>query len=162
MKKQRFQYGISGYRWAPESFQVIKGLPGQKKTAVPLTHEERSEVGRRFLTGGFQAAVGYVKHIERKRVRECGNQLRLTYGFWLKEKPGWYLYAPQTYCRADDSLDRRLGLFKMIRSDLMRRSCQVETSTQCELDGAYRPVHVTTNTVTADLSRPLVVWLRCA
>ena len=51
MKKQRFQYGISGYRWAPESFQVIKGLPGQKKTAVPLTHEERSEVGRRFLTG---------------------------------------------------------------------------------------------------------------
>ena len=26
MKKQRFQYGISGYRWAPESFHVSKKL----------------------------------------------------------------------------------------------------------------------------------------
>jgi len=53
MKKQRFQYGIGGYRWAPESFYATKGLVGQKKKAVPLTHEERSEVGRRFLTKGF-------------------------------------------------------------------------------------------------------------
>lgn len=45
MEKQRFQYGISGYRWAPESFHVSKGLPGQKKKAVPLTPEERQEVG---------------------------------------------------------------------------------------------------------------------
>ena len=80
MKKQRFQYGISGYRWAPESFQVIKGLPGQKKKAVPLTREERQEVGCRFLTRGFQAAVGYVKHIERKRAHK--GRLRVTYGFW--------------------------------------------------------------------------------
>ena len=160
MKKQRFQYGISGYRWAPESFQVIKGLPGQKKTAVPLTHEERSEVGRRFLTEGFQAAVGYIKHIERKR--EHKSQLHVTYGFWLREEPGRYLYCPQAYCRAEAPLAERLGLFKMIRSDLTRRACRVESTTQCELDGASRPVHVTTNTVTADLSRPLMVWLRCA
>ena len=76
MKKQRFQYGIGGYRWAPESFYATKGLVGQKKKAVPLTHEERSEVGRRFLTKGFQAAVGYIKHIERKRERE--NQICVT------------------------------------------------------------------------------------
>ena len=160
MKKQRFQYGISGYRWAPESFHVSKGHPGQKKTAVPLTNEERSEVGYRFLTEGFQAAVGYVKHIERER--EHKRQLRLTYGFWLREEPGRYLYYPQSCCRADAPLADRLGLFKMIRDDLKRRACQVVTSTQCELDGAYRPVNVTTNTVTADLSRPFMVWIRCA
>lgn len=160
MKKQRFQYGISGYRWAPESFQVIKGLPGQKKKAVPLTREERQEVGCRFLTRGFQAAVGYVKHIERKRERE--GQLYVTYGFWLREEPRRFLYCPQAYCRTDAPFAERLDLFKMIRSVLIQRACQVVTSTQCELDGAYRPVNVTTNTVTADLSRPLVVRLRCA
>ena len=160
MNKLRFEYGFSGYRWAQVRCQVIKGLPGQKKTAVPLTHEERSEVGRRFLAGGFQAAVGYVKHIERKQ--EHKSQLRVTYGFWLKEEPGRYLYCPQACCRADAPLAERLGLFKMIRSNLTRRTCRAETTTQCELDGAYRPVHVTTNTVTADLSRPLMVWLRCA
>ena len=160
MKKQRFQYGINGYRWAPESFRVSKGLPGQKKKAVPLTREERQEVGCRFLTRGFQAAVGYVKHIERKRAHK--GQLRVTYGFWLREEPGRYLYCPQAHCRADAPLAERFAVFKMIRDDLKRRACQVEISTQCELDGAYRPVHVTTNTVTADLSRPLTVWLRCA
>ena len=160
MKKQRFQYGISGYRWAPESFHVIKGRPGQKKAAVPLTSEERREVGCRFIAKGFQAAVGYVKHIERKRERE--SQLYVTYGFWLKENPQRYLYCPRVYCRADAPLAVRLGLFKLVRDDLMQRACQTETSTQCELDGAYRPVYITTNTVTADLSRPLTVWLRSA
>ena len=160
MKKQRFQYGISGYRWAPESFHVSKGLPGQKKTAVPLTPEERREVGYRFITHGFRAAVGHVKHIERKQAHKC--QLYVTYGFWLQEEPQQYLYCPQTYCPADAPLAERLAVFKMIRNDLKRRACRVETSAQCELDGAYRPTRVTTNTVTADLSRPLMVWLRCA
>lgn len=160
MEKQRFQYGISGYRWAPESFHVSKGLPGQKKKAVPLTPEERQEVGYRFITKGFRAAVGYVKHIERKRAHK--SQLYVTYGFWLQEEPQRYLYCPQTYCPANAPLAKRLAVFKMIRDDLKRRACRVETSTQCELDGAYQPIHITTNTVTADLSRPLMVWLRCA
>ena len=160
MKKQRFQYGIGGYRWAPESFYATKGLVGQNKKAVPLTHEERSEVGRRFLTKGFQAAVGYIKHIERKRERE--SQFCVTYGFWLREEPGRCLYCPRIYCWPDAPLAERLGLFKMIRSDLKQRACRVVTSTQCELDGAYRPVNITTNIVTADLSRPLMVLLRCA
>lgn len=160
MKKQRFQYGISGYRWAPESFQVTKGLAGRKKTAVPLTSEERREVGCRFISGGFRAAVGYVKRIERARGQK--HQLCLTYGFWLMEEPSRYLYCPQAFCRADAPLAVRLGLFKLVRDDLMQRACRVETSTRCELDGAYRPVHITVSTVTADLSRPLTVWLRCA
>ena len=158
MKKQRFQYGISGYRWAPGSFQVIKGLPGQKKKAVPLTREECQEVGCRYLSKGFRAAIDYVKHIERTRK----DQLYMTYGFWLVEEPWRYLYCPQASCRADAPLAERLGLFKMIRDDLKRRACQVEVSTQCELDGAFRPIHVTTNTITADFSRPLTVSLRCA
>ncbi len=50
MKKQEFQYGISGYRWAPASFHVCKGLPGQKKTDIPLTDAERREVGRHTIS----------------------------------------------------------------------------------------------------------------
>ena len=46
MKKQRFQYGISGYRWSPASFHVTKGLVGQKKKPLPLTSEERRRLSR--------------------------------------------------------------------------------------------------------------------
>jgi len=67
MKKQKFQYGIRGYRWVPASFRVSKGLPGQKKKEILLTDAECLEVGRRFLSGGFHVAIAYVKHIERGR-----------------------------------------------------------------------------------------------
>ncbi len=79
MKKQEFQYGISGYRWAPASFHVCKGLPGQKKTDIPLTDAERREVGRRFLTGGFHAAVAYVKHIEQEKKHGAAERLDLSW-----------------------------------------------------------------------------------
>ena len=162
MKKQRFQYGISGYRWSPASFHVTKGLVGQKKKPLPLTRAERREVGYRVITKGFQAAISYIKQIERKRTHEYENQLYVTYGFWLKEDSKRYLFCKQVCCRADAPLAERLGLFKMIRSDLLQRNCQVVTSEQCELDGSYQPVNIKTNTVTADLSRPLVVRLRFA
>lgn len=158
MKKQRFQYGISGYRWAPESFRAIKGLVGQTKKEIPLTKTECCEVGYQFLTEGFRSAVGYVKRIERMKARR--ERLYMTYGFWLIEEPGRYLYYPQTYCPADAPLAVRFDLFKAIRDDLVQKNCQMETSTQCELDGAFRPINVKVNKVTADLSRPLVVWLR--
>ena len=161
-KKQRFQYGISGYRWSPESFHVTKGLVGQKKKPLPLTRAERREVGYRVITKGFQAAISYIKQIERKRPYEYENQLYVTYGFWLKEDPKRYLFCKQVYCRADAPLAKRLSLFKMIRNDLLQRNCQVVTSEQCELDDSYQPINIKTNTVTADLSRPLVVRLRFA
>ena len=159
MKNHRFQYGISGYRWAPESFHVLKGRPGQKKKDVPMTREERQEVGYRFITKGFRAAVAHAKHIERAQARK--KQSHITYGFWLLDEQ-WYLYCPQLRCPADAPLTVRLSLFKMVRNDLKHRACQVVTSTECELDGAYKPVNIKTNTVTADLSRPLTVWLRSA
>ena len=31
MSKLKFEYNIRGYRYAPESFHIYKGLPGQKK-----------------------------------------------------------------------------------------------------------------------------------
>lgn len=159
MKNHRFQYGISGYRWAPESFHVLKGRPGQKKQEVPMTCEERQEVGYRFITKGFRAAVAHAKHIERARARK--KQSHITYGFWLLDEQR-YLYCPQLRCPADAALTVRLSLFKMVRDDLKHRAGQVVTSTECELDGAYKPVNIKTNTVTADLSRPLTVWLRSA
>ena len=41
MKKKRFHYSISGYRWAPESFRAAKGLVGQPARNIPLTNTER-------------------------------------------------------------------------------------------------------------------------
>ena len=35
MRKTSFEYHIHGYRYAPESFHIYKGLPGQGKTELP-------------------------------------------------------------------------------------------------------------------------------
>lgn len=157
MKKQRFQYGISGYRWAPESFHASKGLVGKRKKEIPLTDEERREVGYRFLTDGFHSAVGYVKHIERMRARE--RRGRMTFGFWTKESSQRYVWCPQIACETDAPIAERLSVFKAVHNEFARTDGKVETSTHCELDGAYRPIKITKNNVTADFDRPLKIWL---
>ena len=84
MRKTSFEYHIHGYRYAPESFHIYKGLPGQEKTELPLSDEQRYQMGYLYLTQGIKSAVDYVKHIERERERKC--RLYMTYGF----KPtGW-------------------------------------------------------------------------
>ena len=37
MKKKRFHYAISGYRWAPESYRVSKRLAENFCSVIPLT-----------------------------------------------------------------------------------------------------------------------------
>lgn len=153
MKKQRFHYAISGYRWAPESFHVSKGLTKNSMKNVPLTAEERREVGLLFLTKGFDVAAGYVKHVERARERQ--RKGIITYGFRAKETPGQFVYCPQLYCRSDAALDERLYMFKKIRGVLDETDGRVVTSTECDLDAEYRPTNVKENTVTADFGCPL-------
>ena len=155
MKKKRFHYSISGYRWAPESFRAAKGPVGQPARNIPLTDAERHEVGLLSLTKGPDAAIGYVKHIERARERQ--RRKVITYGFHTQEEPGRFVYCPQLYFRADAALDERLYIFKKIRGVLEETNGRVVTSTECELDGEYRPVNVKENTVTADFSRPLCI-----
>lgn len=157
MKKQRFEYAISGYRWAPESFHVRKGLEKQSLKAVSLSNEERKEVGLLFLTKGADAAVAHVKHLERARERQ--RKSIVTYGFRSKEARSQLIYCPQLYCRSDASLDERLYIFKTIRSVLEKTDGRVVVSTQCELDGAYRPTNITESTITVDFNCPVSISL---
>ena len=133
MRKTSFEYHIHGYRYAPESFHIYKGLPGQEKTELPLSDEQRYQMGYLYLTQGIKSAVDYVKHIERERERKC--RLYMTYGFMLKENPRSYVYCADLRCRENDP------------------------PAECELDGRYRPIHMRKNYVTADFDRPIVVWL---
>ncbi len=79
MRKTSFEYHIHGYRYAPESFHIYKGLPGQEKTELPLSDEQRYQMGYLYLTQGIKSAVDYVKHIERERERKAitGNCLQI-------------------------------------------------------------------------------------
>ena len=97
MRKTSFEYHIHGYRYAPESFHIYKGLPGQGKTELPLSDEQRYQMGYLYLTQGIKSAVDYVKHIERERERKC--RLYMTYGFMLKENPRSYVYCADLRCR---------------------------------------------------------------
>ena len=94
MRKTSFEYHIHGYRYAPESFHIYKGLPGQEKTELPLSDEQRYQMGYLYLTQGIKSAVDYVKHIERERERKC--RLYMTYGFMLKENPRSYVCTVRT------------------------------------------------------------------
>lgn len=155
MKKKRFHYAVSGYRWAPESFRASKWLAGHPRKNIPLTSEERCEVGRLFLTKGFQEAKAYIKHIE--RAKEHSRQRIFTYGFFTNEVSGKFIYCPYLYFRAGASIDERLRVFKEIRAAIDEAGGRVVVSTECELDGAYHPMNIKENAVTANFSRPLCI-----
>lgn len=157
MDMTRFEYQIRGYRYAPESFRAFTGLPGQEKKEVPLSAEQRQKMGYLCLTQGGKAGVDYVKRIERERERKCRRYM--TYGFSLKEEPRRYVYSP---VKESDTLEERLCVLRLFREQLARSQGRIEQSTSCELDGHFRPVNVQRNYVTADLGRPVVVWLYAA
>ena len=108
-----------------------------------------------YMTRGFEAAVGYVKHTERAWERQIKSVM--TYGFHAKEAPYRFVYCPQLTCTTDAPLSERLRIFKTVRGILKEAGGRVTVFTQAELDGAYRPTDVRENTVTVDFSRPCVI-----
>ena len=46
-----------------------------------------------------------------------------------------------------------------VREELARDKGRVEQSVECDLDGHYRPVNIRKHYATADLRRPVMVWL---
>ena len=114
MKNKHFHYSISGYRWAPESFRASKRIASQPPQTIPLSFEERYEVGMLALTKGPETAIGCVKHIERARERQ--RRQIITYGFRAKESTRQLVYCPQLYCPSDAAIGERLRLFKEIRN----------------------------------------------
>ena len=160
MSKLKFGYSICGYRYAPESFHIYKGLPGQKKNEIPLSDEQRQQMGYLCLTEGVKSAVDYVKRIERARARKPKSFV--TYGFQVREDPRRYVYAPSLRCRPDAPLTERLGILRELRAQFALDGGRVEQLTECKLDGRFRPANVRRRYVTADLNRPVVVHLRAA
>lgn len=157
MGKAKFVYAIRGYRYAPESFHIYKGLLGQKKTEIPLSDQQRSEVGTLYLTQSLKAAVDYVKRIERDRERKC--RLYTSYGFFSKEEPHSYLFCGRLRCREDAPVDEKLNVFREFKEVLKRTGGRVEQSVEYGLDGHYRPVNVKSNYLTADYGRPVKISL---
>ena len=158
MRKTSFEYHIHGYRYAPESLpHAIKDCRGTEKTELPLSDEQRYQMGYLYLTQGIKSAVDYVKHIERERERKC--RLYMTYGFMLKENPCSYVYCADLRCRENDPPAVRLQTLRAFREHLAQSEGRIEQSVECELDGRYRPIHMRKNYVTADFDRPIVVWL---
>lgn len=160
MAKQHITYSISGYRYAPESFQAFKRICGGESVQIPLSSDQRSAVGYLYLTKGLKAAVDYVKRAERQR--EHRHQAYVTYGFLTQEDPNYYLYAPQLFCRGDAPPAEKVEVLRTLRQTLLKTGGRVETSTSCALDGHYRPINVVKNFATADFSRPVSIRLMAA
>ena len=156
MRKQRYHYAVSGYHFAPESFHIMKGLSARSLTLVPLTDDQRGQIGYLFITQVYKDSIDQVKRIERERGRNLG--LYITYGFCTQN--GGYLYFPQLYCRPKAPLSERMDLFRLAREEMERCGCEMLLSESCELDGNYRPTNVKQHYVVADLNRPLTVWLK--
>ena len=85
MQKSRFQYHIQGYRYAPESFHAFKGLSGHRPIEIPLSDSQRQQMDYLCVTQGGEAAIDYVKRIERARARKPKSFV--TYGFQVREDP---------------------------------------------------------------------------
>ena len=75
MKKKRFHYFIRGCRWAPENFGASKGLTKDSRKAIPLTLDERREVGILSLTKGPDAAMDTIQDMSKKIGRSIDKNL---------------------------------------------------------------------------------------
>ena len=157
MAQKKINYAIRGYRYAPESFQGYRITPGGHEEQIPLSEEQRSEIGNPYLTKGRDIAFAHLKHVERERERKC--RLYMTYGFLTQENPHTYLFCGQVRCRQDATLDKRLQVFKEFKDHLRQCGCKLKTGGECVLDGHYRPQEAKEHYLTANLSRPVIVWL---
>ncbi len=87
------------------------------------------------------------------------------YDLWLhaqKITRTIYVYCPSLRCRESDTLKTRLCILQAVGEELARDKGRVEQSVECDLDGHYRPVNIRKNYATADLRRPVMVWLHVA
>ena len=124
MQKNRFQYYIKGYRYAPESFHAFKGLSGHRPVEIPLSDSQRQQMGYLCVTQSGKAAIDYVKRIERARARKPKSFV--TYGFQVREDPRRYVYAPSLRCRPDAPLTERRGHVRELRAQFARDGGRVE------------------------------------
>lgn len=156
MKKQRFVYHLSGYKYAPESFRVSKKC-GNQHCKILLSNEDRRNMGYIFITHGIDAAVDFVKRIERKERQEC--KMYLTYGFLTVEEPMTFVYCNQIYCRYDASLKERFAIYMQFKNDMVKKNGKVIRHTECSLDGNFKPVDVKEKYLTADFNKPVAIPL---
>ena len=155
---KKIGYSIRGYRYAPESFRAYRKTWNGYEKEIPLSSEQRAELGNLYLTQGSKAAFDYVKHVDRDRARKC--RLYLTYGFLTQENPRTYLFSRQLRCREGAPLDKRLEVFRELKDYLTQVGGKVKTGDTCRLDEYYRPADVKGLSLTADFRHPVIVRLK--
>ncbi|MBP1736762.1 MAG: hypothetical protein H6Q60_643 [Oscillospiraceae bacterium] len=157
MVQKKLIYSISGYRYAPESFRVYKGTEKGGREEIPLSDDQRSTLGYLYLTQGGEYAIAYIKRVERER--EHKSRLYMTYGFLTQEDPSTYLFCKDIRCRTDAPLYWRMSTLRTFKEFLESIGGRVEQSTECLLDGQYRPNAIRKKYLTADYSRSVVIYL---
>ena len=100
MRKTSFEYHIHGYRYAPESFHIYKGLPGQEKTELPLSDEQRYQMGYLYLTQGIKLSLIHILLLQKRTAlpaassrswwrRLTGKRSNQEFGMEWSLKKGW-------------------------------------------------------------------------
>jgi hypothetical protein len=160
MSQRKLIYSIRGYRYAPESFRAYKGDQKGEQREIMLSENQRSTLGYLYLTRGAESAIAFIKRVERERERKT--RLYMTYGFLTLEDPGTYLFCKDIRCRTDAPLYWRMATLREFKEYLDSIGGRVEQSAECLLDGQYRPIAVRKKYLTADYSRPVVIYLTVA
>lgn len=83
------------------------------------------------------------------------------YDLWLhaQREPARICVLPFASLQRKHTLKTRLCILQAVREKLARDKGRVEQSVECDLDGHYRPVNIRKHYATADLRRPVMVWL---
>lgn len=157
MSKKHFIYRICGKRYALENYYVLKGLTPETMKTIPLTDEQRKEIAYLCVTKGGKAGLDYVKRLERAKTYK--QKYYMTYGFVTYEDSQQYAYFAGMCCNLNAPLSEKKQLYDRVRSMFNRVQCRVSVSSQCTLDGNYKPTNIMKNYCTADLSRPVLIRL---
>lgn len=141
------EYGLR-YRYAPETFWATYfGKPIDISKADSMV--------------AYNASCGRKKEVEdelKKIIRKNNNKPNMcTIGFCSADNPKHYFFSHQLAVR-DDNLADKLMVMKLLKSQLMKDGCRVETSSTAQLNGAFEVENVEKNYETVNIARPVKIY----
>lgn len=155
MSHKKIGYSIHGYRYAPQRFRIYYNTQSGHEVQIPLSDEQRSQIGYLYLAQGEKAALENVKCIDQERSRKC--LLYMAYGFLTQDAPS-NMFIKQFRFHEDTSVGKRLKAYRELKDYLAQIGGKVKVGS-CQLYGHYRPVDVMEHYLTEDFERPIIIWL---
>ena len=149
---KNINFAVSGYKYAPESFNGYIIFNKNKRIKLNLTSEEKSLIGYTYITKGYKKAIDEVKRIIRNENKKVNNDV--VFGFYKENSKTEYIYSRDTLSNNNNIIDKLFN-YKYFKQYLKNINCEIIEYTQGSLDGNYKTISKEEIKSKIDITRPI-------